>query len=432
MKIAFLGAGSTVFAKNLLGDCILTPEIGKFEIALFDIDAARLDESYRIITAINDKYKGKATIKAYTDPIKAFRGAGYIVNAIQVGGYEPCTVTDFEIPKKYGLRQTIADTIGIGGLFRALRTIPVLESYANIISKVAPDALFINYTNPMSTLTGYMLRYTGVRALGLCHSVQSCVPDLAKWLDMPELDDNTAYRIAGINHMSWLLEIKDKNGKDLYPLLKKRFNEVQPGNDLVRLDILNRFGYYNTESSEHTAEYHAFYIKDKYPELIDRYNIPLDEYPRRCVEQINDWGKLREVLLSDEGLEHTKTHEYCARIIKAAETGVADCVHGNVINTGLIPNLPVNACVEVPVMIDRSGLNPCFVGDLPEQLAALNRSSINVHLMTIEAARTRSLDALYMAAYLDPHTQAELSLDDIKSMCDELIAVHGDWLPKYK
>ena len=432
MKITFLGAGSTVFARNILGDCILTPELGKFEIALYDIDAQRLDDSFRIVSAINKKHGGKADIKQYADPVKAFKGADYIVDAIQVGGYEPCTVTDFEIPKKYGLRQTIADTLGIGGIFRALRTIPVLEAYARIIEKVAPNALFLNYTNPMAILAGYMQRYTGVKTVGLCHSVQACVPDLALRLKMPELNDNVSWKIAGINHMAWLLEIKDKGGKDLYPALKKRFNEVKPKDDLVRLDMMNRFGYYNTESSEHTSEYHAFYIKSRYPEMIEKYNIPLDEYPRRCVNQIAGWKELRGKLLKETELEHKRTREFGSYIIQARETGAPYKIHGNVLNTGLITNLPQNACVEVPIMVDRNGLNPCVVGDLPEQCAALNRTNINVQLMTIQAAASKKLDDVYMAAYLDPHTQSELSMDDIKSMCDDLIAAHGDWLPKYK
>ena len=431
MKIAFLGAGSTVFAKNVLGDCILTPELDMFEIALYDIDAERLEESFQIISAINKKYGGKADVKKYTDPVKAFKDADYIVNAIQVGGYEPCTVTDFEIPKKYGLRQTIADTLGIGGIFRALRTIPVMENYARIIEKVAPCALFLNYTNPMAILSGFMQRYTEVQTIGLCHSVQACVPSLAKWLKMPELNDNVSWNIAGINHMAWLLDIKDKNGVDLYPALKKRFNEVRPPHDLVRLDMMNRFGYYNTESSEHTAEYHAFYIKQRYPELIQKYNIPLDEYPRRCVNQIAEWGDLREKMLSDTELEHKWSNEYGSHIIRAVETDVPYRIHGNVLNTGLITNLPSNSCVEVPVMIDRNGLNSCFVGNLPEQCAALNRSNINVQLMTIQAAKSLKKEDVYMAAYLDPHTASELSMDDIKQMCDDLFTTHGNWLPTY-
>jgi alpha-galactosidase len=432
MKITFIGAGSTVFVRNVLGDCILTEALKGSELALFDIDEKRNEESRTIISAINKKYNGGMSVKTYADPKAALTGARFVINAVQVGGYDPCTITDFEIPKKYGLRQTIADTLGIGGIFRALRTIPVLDTYARIMEEVCPDALFLNYSNPMAMLTGYLQRYTGIKTVGLCHSVQGCVPSLAEWLKLPELNDNTSWKIAGINHMAWLLELKDQNGKDLYPLLKKAMKERTPDHDRVRADMLERFGYYNTESSEHTAEYHAFYIKQRYPELIERYNIPLDEYPRRCVKQIGGWQNLREQLLNEDELEHKRSHEYGSRIIEAVVTGVPYRIHGNVINTGLIDNLPQNACVEVPIMIDRNGLNPCVVGSLPEQCAALNRTNVNVQLMTIQAARSLKKEDVYMAAYLDPHTAAELGMDDIKAMCDDLIEAHGAWLPKLR
>ncbi len=431
MKITFLGAGSTVFARNVLGDCLLSDKLTGFEIMLYDIDKVRLDESYVIIKAMRDKYDQSVTVNKTLNPREAFANANYIINAIQVGGYEPCTVTDFEIPKKYGLRQTIADTLGIGGIYRGLRTIAVMKDYANIMEEVCPNVLLLNYVNPMSIITGFMQRYTKIRTVGLCHSVQSCVPNLAEWLDMPELNDDTQWKIAGINHMAWLLEIKDKNGNDLYPALKKRFNEVRPEKDLVRLDMMNHFGYYNTESSEHTAEYHPYYIKTQYPEFIDKYKIPLDEYPRRCVNQIAGWQKEKEEIMNGGNVEHTRSKEYGSFIIEACETDVPYRIHGNVINNGLIDNLPSDACVEVPIMVDRNGLNPCKVGKLPEQLAALNRTNINVQLMTIQAAISLKKEDVYMAAYLDPHTKDELSLDDIKAMCDELFEAHKDWLPKY-
>lgn len=295
LKITFLGAGSTVFCKNVLGDCILTPELGEFDIALYDIDEQRLEDSRLMLTNINEKYKGKANIKAYTDRIEALRGADFVINAVQVGGYEPCTVTDFEIPKKYGLRQTIADTLGIGGIFRALRTIPVIEDFAEDIRKVCPDALFINYSNPMAMLTGYIQKYLGINSVGLCHSVQVCASTLLDTLGMGDKLEGCKWEIAGINHQAWLLSIKDKDGNDLYPEIKRRslsgeYTE-KTGCDLVRHEIMHRFGYYNTESSEHTAEYGPYFIKDKYPELIRRFNIPLDEYPRRCIKQIEAWKK---------------------------------------------------------------------------------------------------------------------------------------------
>ncbi len=432
MKITFIGAGSTVFAKNVLGDCMLAEGLPEFEIALLDIDAQRLQESFLLISALRDKYKPAVKVEKYlADRAEdAFLGANYVINAIQVGGYEPCTVTDFEIPKKYGLRQTIADTLGIGGIFRGLRTIPVMKKYADIMEKVCPDALFLNYTNPMSILSGYMQRYTGIKTVGLCHSCQVVASAHADDLEMPELK-NAVYTLGGINHMCWLLSLQDKNGKDIYPEFKSRMNEKQPKWDLVRLEIMNRFGYYNTESSEHTSEYHPYFIKKDHPELIERFNIPLDEYPRRCIKQINDWKELSKKILDPENVNHTRSREYGSRIIEAVETGVPYKIYGNVQNTGLITNLPTNACVEVPVMIDENGLNPCYVGALPEQLAALNLTHIAVHNMTIQAANSLKKDDVYMAAYLDPHTRDQLTMDEIKSLCDDLFEAHGDWLPKF-
>ena len=433
-KITFMGAGSTVFAKNVLGDSMMTPSLAESTIALYDIDAKRLEESYLMLTAINSNLGNKARIEKYCgveNRKDALRGASYVVNAIQVGGYEPCTVIDFEIPKKYGLRQTIADTLGIGGIFRALRTIPVMMDFARDMEEVCPDAWFLNYTNPMAMLTGAMQRYTGVKTVGLCHSVQVCAESLFKSIGM-ENDPNVQTKIAGINHMAWLLEIT-KDGKDLYPEIKRRAAALTEKHDnMVRLEIMKRFGYYVTESSEHNAEYMPFFIKDKYPELIDRFNIPLDEYPRRCIHQIADWEKRRDELLADKGLTHERSHEYASYIMEAMETNKPFKFGGNVINKGLITNLPAKACVEVPCMVDASGVQPVYIGDLPEQCAAMNRTNINVQLLTIEAAVTKKKDFIYQAAMMDPHTAAELSIDDIIAMCDELIEAHKGWIPEYK
>lgn len=435
MKITFLGAGSTVFAKNVLGDCLLSDALNGFEIALLDIDEERLEDSFVLISKLRDKYKPDVTVKKYlaTDEAQteeAFRGASYVINAIQVGGYDPCTITDFEIPKKYGLRQTIADTLGIGGIFRGLRTIPVMKKYADVMEKVCPNALLLNYTNPMSILTGYMQQYTKVKTVGLCHSCQVVVSALNEHLKLPELND-ARFTLAGINHMCWLLTLEDKDGNDLYPLLKEKFNEVKPEHDLVRLEIMNRFGYYNTESSEHTAEYHPYFIKKDHPELIERFRIPLDEYITRCINQIQGWKNLREEIMRPENVKHERSREYGSRIIEACETGNPFKIYGNVQNTGLITNLPANACVEVPIMVDENGLNPCVVGDIPDQLAGLNMTHIAVHNMTIKAAATLEKKYIYMAAYLDPHTRDQLTFDEIKNLCDDLIEAHGDWLPEY-
>ncbi|MDQ0111891.1 alpha-glucosidase/alpha-galactosidase [Paenibacillus harenae] len=430
-KITFIGAGSTVFAKNILGDVMQTPALQGFEIALFDIDAVRLGDSEKMLLNLKQTSGSSCIVKAYTDRKEALRGAKYIVNAIQVGGYDPCTITDFEIPKKYGLRQTIADTVGIGGIFRNLRTIPVMLDFARDINEVCPDALFLNYTNPMAVLTNVMNTYGDVRTVGLCHSVQVCVPDLFKHLDMDPT--GVKWNIAGINHMAWLLEAS-KDGVDLYPEIKRRAAEKQKEkhHDMVRFELMLKFGYYITESSEHNAEYHPYFIKKSYPELVERFNIPLDEYPRRCVNQIEGWKTMRESLVNDSKLEHCRSHEYASYIFEAIETDKPFKIGANVMNTGLITNLPKEACVEVPCLVDANGVTPTYVGDLPPQLAALNRTNINTQLLTIEAAITGKREHIYHAALLDPHTSAELSMDDIVSLCDDLIEAHGTWLPNYK
>ena len=443
-KITFMGAGSTVFAKNVLGDSMLSPALRGFEIALYDIDEKRLNESYEMICALNRNInEGRASISKYLgvpNRKDALRGADFVVNAIQVGGYDPCTIIDFEIPKKYGLRQTIADTLGIGGIFRALRTIPVLADFAEDMQAVCPNAWFLNYTNPMAMLAGYMQRYTDVKTVGLCHSVQVCTRSLFKSLGMLEEFESfkpLREKIAGINHMAWLLEVYDAKGNDLYPEIKRRANEIlaNPENyetkNLVRLDYIRRFGYYCTESSEHNAEYNNLYIKSKYPELIDRYRIPLDEYPRRCIKQIDRWAQQREDYVNNN-VKHERTHEYASYIMEAMVTGVPYEIGGNVLNNGLITNLPHNACVEVPCLVNRQGVLPTYVGDLPEICAAMNRTNVNVQLLTIEAAVTRKKEAIYQAAMLDPHTSSELSIDDIIAMCDELIEAHKDWMPEYR
>ena len=472
-KITFMGAGSTVFAKNVLGDSMMTPALEESVIALYDIDATRLEESAMMLEAINRNNGSKAKIEKYLgveNRKDALRGANYVVNAIQVGGYDPCTITDFEIPKKYGLRQTIADTLGVGGVFRALRTIPVMLDFAKDIEEVCPDAWFLNYTNPMAMLTGAMLTMTNVKTVGLCHSVQVCASTVLKELGMP-YDDTVQWKIAGINHQAWLLECT-KDGVDLYPEIKRRallYNEGKLAigtfeerlaqlsggeevseewkkrireeydrykttgkhGDMVRLELMRRFGYYITESSEHNAEYTPWFIHDRYPELIDRFNIPLDEYPRRCIRQIADWKERGHELTKNPNLVHKRSREYASYIMEAMETNKATKIGGNVLNHGLITNLPSNACVEVPCLVDKSGIQPTYIGNLPEQCAALNRTNINVQLLTIEAARTLKKDYIYQAVMMDPHTAAELPIDSIVAMCDELIEAHAGWLPTY-
>ncbi|MDO4460598.1 MAG: alpha-glucosidase/alpha-galactosidase [Clostridia bacterium] len=438
MKITFMGAGSTVFARNVIGDCMCTEALRDSEFALYDIDGERLKESETILEAMRKAKGGYGKITTYLgveNRKEALRGASFVVNAIQVGLYDPCTIIDFEVPKKYGLRQTIADTLGIGGIMRALRTIPVMDDFARDMEEVCPDAIFLNYTNPMAMLSGYMQRYTGIETVGLCHSVQVCSENLLKDLGMEDKLEGRKELIAGINHMGWLLDIKDKNGVDLYPEIKKRIDAkiADPEfKDKVRYDYIRNFGYYCTESSEHNAEYNMFYIKKNYPELIEKFNIPLDEYPRRCVNQIAKWkDEYAEIL--DKGIkEHTRSREYASHIMEAVVTNKPYEIGGNVLNKNhLITNLPEEACVEVPCLVNGYGIHPCHVGALPVQCAAMNMTNINVQLLTIEAARTRKKSYIYQAAMLDPHTGSELSIDEIKNLVDDLIEAHGDWMPKF-
>ena len=434
-----MGAGSTVFARNVLGDCMCSKALQDSEIALYDIDRKRLEESAVILEAINKNVnQGRAVIKKYLgveQRKEALKNAAFVVNAIQVGGYDPCTITDFEIPQKYGLRQTIADTMGIGGIMRGLRTIPILEEFARDIEDVCPGALFLNYTNPMGILTGYMQRYTGVETVGLCHSVQCCSSHLLEELHMEDKLEGRLETIAGINHMAWLLELKDKDGNDLYPEIRRRaagMNAAGKHKDMVRFEYIKHLGYYCTESSEHNAEYNPFFIKSRYPELIDRFNIPLDEYPRRCMDQIKGWEEERSSILSDGKITHDRSLEYASYIMEAVVTDRPYKIGGNVINHGSIENLPSDACVEVPCLVDGTGIHPTWIGRLPVQLAAMNMSNINVQLLTIEAAVTRKKEYIYQAAMMDPHTGAELSIDDIVKMCDELVDAHGDYMRMYK
>lgn len=438
MKVTFMGAGSTVFAKNVLGDIMSTPALRECEIALYDIDGVRLEESYIMVTALNRNInESRAKVEKYLgveNRKDALRGADFVVNAIQVGLYDPCTIIDFEVPKKYGLRQTIADSNGIGGIFRALRTIPVLKDFTDDMAEVCPNAYFLNYTNPMAQLAGYLGRYTPIKSVGLCHSVQGCSRNLLKDLGI-EYKEPLRESIAGINHMGWLLELEDADGNDLYPEIRERAIAILESgktdhHDLVRYEYIRRLGYYCTESSEHNAEYNNFFIKAKYPELIERYNIPLDEYPRRCINQIENWKKDREKYMHDD-VTHTRTTEYASYIMEAIVTDIPYKIGGNVINNGLIPNLPAEACVEVACLVNKNGIQPCAQKPLPLQLAAMNSAMIGVQLLTIEAAVTQKKETIYQAAMLDPHASSELSIDEIIRLCDDLIEAHGSYLPKY-
>ena len=433
MKLTFMGAGSTVFLKNVVGDTLMCDIFHDTEVALYDIDPVRLEESYQLICALNKNInEGRATIKKYLGVAErkdALRDADFVVNAIQVGLYDPCTIIDFEIPKKYGLRQTIGDTLGIGGIMRGMRTIHVMKGFAEDIEAVCPNAWLLNYTNPMSIISGYMQRYTNVKTVGLCHSVQVCVRDLFNYLGMTEKIDGHIEKIAGINHMAWLLEITDSKGNDLYPEIRRRAKEKNANEkhkDMVRFDYIDKLGYYCTESSEHNAEYNPFYIKPNRPDLIEKFNIPLDEYPRRCIRNIEKWANQKDALMAGGNVEHTRSNEYASRIMEAIVKNEPYKIGGNVINNGVISNLPDLACVEVPCIVDANGITPTYVGELPLQLAAMNASNIYAQMLTIEAAHTGNIQTLYQAAMMDPHTAAELSTDEIVALCDDLVKAHTD------
>ncbi len=428
-KITFIGAGSTVFAKNLLGDILGFPELAGSEIALFDIDETRLKTSEVVAHRVAEALGAKPTITATTDRRAALDGADYAIAMIQVAGYKPGTVTDFEIPKKYGLRQTIADTLGIGGIMRGLRTIPVLLDMCRDMEELCPDVTFLQYVNPMAMNCWAINRASTIKTVGLCHSVPHTAGELAFDIGVPL--DEINYVVAGINHMAFYLKF-ERNGEDLYPRIRQVIEENRvPDYNRVRYEMFKRLGYFVTESSEHFSEYVPWFIKRDRPDMIEQFNIPLDEYIRRCEVQIADWEKQRVALEGGAPLEVHRSVEYGSGIIHSIETGTPRVIYGNVANNGLIDNLPDGCCVEVPVVVDKNGLQPTKIGALPPHLAALMQTNINVQSLTVEAALTGKREHIYHAAMLDPHTAAELSLDQIWSMVDDLIAAHGDWMPQY-
>ena len=429
-KITFIGAGSTVFAKNLLGDILSFPELAGATIALHDIDAERLETTALVARKLAHTLGVSPTVEVTTDRQQALAGADYVLCMIQVAGYKPGTVIDFEIPQKYGLRQTIADTLGIGGIMRGLRTMPVLLDICADMEALCPDAWFLNYVNPMAMNCWAISRASRVKTVGLCHSVQGTAGQLAYDLGIPAAEVN--YLCAGINHMAFYLKF-ERNGQDLYPdLFRIAKDDRTPPSNKVRYDVLNRLGYFVTESSEHFSEYVPWFIKRDRPDLVERYNIPLNEYITRCELQIAGWEGLRAYLETAETLPVQQSGEYGALIIHSLETGRPRVVYGNVANEGLIDNLPAGCCVEVPCLVDKNGLQPTRIGALPPQLAALMQTNINVQALTVEAALTRRRAHIYHAAMLDPHTAAELDLDQIWALVDDLIAAHEDWLPRYQ
>lgn len=471
-KITLIGAGSTVFARNLLGDVLSFPELAESTISLFDIDAERLRTSALMARNLAGTLEVYPTIETTTDRRAALDGADYAICMIQVAGYDPGTIVDFEIPKQYGLRQTIADTLGVGGIMRGLRTIPVLLDICRDMEELCPGALFLNYVNPMAINCWAISRASRIKTVGLCHSVQGTAKDLALDIGLPV--DEINYLCAGINHMAFYLRF-ERDGQDLYPLIRQVVAEGRaPRTNIVRYEMLTRLGYFVTESSEHFAEYVPWFIKRDRPDLIERYNIPLDEYIARCERQMGDWEQMRAALEDPDpaalrryeqakaeerwkrlaaedpvyaekrrraweqerqrraGQKWRHSGEYGSLIIHSMETGRPRVIYGNVPNHGLIDNLPTGCCVEVPCLVDKNGIQPTHIGAVPVHLAALMQTNINVQALTVEAALSRERRHIYHAAMLDPHTAAELSLDQIWALVDDLIAAHGEWLPQYR
>ncbi|MEP7288577.1 MAG: alpha-glucosidase/alpha-galactosidase [Chloroflexota bacterium] len=429
-KITFLGAGSTIFAKNLLGDILSFPEFANVTISLFDIDEERLRTSGIVAHRVAEALNIHPTIETTLDRRAALDGADYAIAMFQIAGYKPGTVIDFEVPKKYGLRQTIADTMGIGGIMRGLRTIPVMLDMCHDMEQLCPEVTFLNYVNPMAINCWALSRATKIKTVGLCHSVPGTAEQLARDIGVPIEEIN--YVVGGINHMAFYLKF-EHNGEDLYPQIRRVIEENRvPDWNRVRYDMFKRLGYFVTESSEHFSEYVPWFIKRDRPDLITRFNIPLDEYITRCENQIADWETMRSALeTSNEPISVKRSHEYGSLIIHSIETGQPRTIYGNVPNHNLIDNLPNGCSVEVPCLVDKNGVQPVRIGSLPPHLAALMQTNINVQALTVEAALTCKREHIYHAAMLDPHTAAELDLDQIWSLVDDLITAHGDFLPSY-
>jgi alpha-galactosidase len=426
-RIAFIGAGSRVFTRNLVGDVLGFAELADSTIALMDIDPERLRTSEAAARSLVRARGGDAVVEATLDRRAALDGADYVVTSFQVGGYRPATVVDFEVPKRFGLRQTIGDTLGVGGIMRGLRTIPVLLDVCRDMQELCPDAVLLQYVNPMAMLGWAVARESDVRCVGLCHSVQHTACELAA--DLGIAPDELDHHVAGINHLAFFLRL-ERDGEDLYPALRE---VTPPPTNRVRYEVLRHLGYFVTESSEHFAEYVPWFIKAARPDLIERFNIPLDEYPRRCEAQIAEWERLRARLERGGDLDVAPSVEYGARIIHACETGEPLAFNGNVPNAfageRLIHALPEDCCVEVPCVASERGIEPQRVGDLPRQLTALMQTNVNVQGLTVDAALDGDRAAAHHAAMLDPHTAGELALDEIADLVDAMIEAHGDLIP---
>ena len=437
-KIAFIGAGSTIFMRNIVGDCLHFEALRNASFTLMDIDPVRLAESELVARKMVATMGASATVETTQDQRRAVAGADFVVVAFQIGGYRPCTVTDFEIPKSYGLRQTIADTLGIGGIMRGLRTVPHLWRLAQDMAELCPDALMLQYVNPMAINTWALAeRYPHVRQVGLCHSVQNTVEEIAHDLDLPK--DELDYRVAGVNHVAFFLEFGHR-GQSLYPRLRDGYRSGRlPKPPLlmprcankVRYEVMDHLGYFCTESSEHLAEYVPWFIKEGRGDLIQDFSIPLDEYPLRCEEQMADWSEEAKRLKAQSDISVEKSHEFAAEIMNAMVTNRPYTIYGNLPNRGQMPQLPAGSAVEVPCMVDKNGVQPTLVDDVPPQLIALMRSQINVQELVVRALVDEDIEHVYHAAMMDPHTAAELDLRQIRSMVTDLLAAHGDWMPEF-
>lgn len=424
--ITIIGAGSVEFTRELLGDILSFPELGAVRVVLHDIDTERLETAEAIARATARAAGAQPEVVSTTDRRRALDGADYVINTIAVGGHT-ATVRDFEIPAKYGLNQTIADTIGVGGIFRGLRTFPVLAGIAEDMAQVCPDAWLLNYTNPMAMNVTYLHRVApNLKVLGLCHSVYWTMVGLCELIDVPY--DEVSYWSAGVNHQAWVLRW-ERGGENLYPLLDERIAADPELRRRVRVDMYRRLGYYPTETSEHSSEYVPWYLHD--PDEVARLRLNVGEYVSISEANLAEYQRLRAELAETDTLPiDTGSTEYAPQVIHSLETATPRVISANVVNAGLITNLPDGLAVEVPTLLDSLGAHPMAVGDLPPQCAALNRTFLGPVDLTVRAAVEGDPRLVRAAAMVDPNTAATLSVDQIADLCDELTAAHGDLLPE--
>lgn len=430
-KVAIIGAGSVEFTRNVMADLSSYPELqGQLHVALHDIDPERLGYAQRAAENIVARAGAGHTVSAHLDRREAFDGADYLINEIQVGGV-PSTTIDFDIPRTYGLRQTIADTIGIGGIMRGLRTIPVMIEMADQMATLCPNGLLLNYTNPMAMVPWGIYAgsaWPAARTIGVCHSVRDTHHFLAETVRVPEED--IRFVTAGFNHQCFVYTFEHRHtGEDLYPRLHTAVDADPEGlGRRVRVEIFKRFGYFPTESSEHSSEYVPWFIR--HDDQVERFRVEIDEYLRRSEQNIVEWKEMKELLDAGKELDIELNDELASQIVRAVETGVPRDIYANVRNDGLIDGLPEDACVEVPAVADANGVSPTRVGAIPTQTLALNRTFLNVVELTVKAVLEGRRDHVYQAALLDPNTAAHLSTAQTLAMVDDLIAAHGDKIPE--